>query len=156
MHVLSEVFRLHPLAVQDLAERNRVPKMHAYADHVLVVLHAPERGMRGHVHYVELDQVVGRNYLLTVHGPVNPDVDPAVALRETGAVLARIEGGRLRPMTPFELSHAIVTALTRNEEAYVEEATRDVWRLEQRVTGGDVGGSVDFLTELFQTGHGLL
>ena len=44
-----------------------------------------ERGHRGHVHYIELDQIVGRNYLVTVHGPINPAVDPEVALRETRA-----------------------------------------------------------------------
>ena len=58
--VLSDVFRFHPLAVKDATERNRVPKMHAYHDHVFVILHAPERGKHGHVHYVELDQFIGR------------------------------------------------------------------------------------------------
>jgi magnesium transporter len=55
VHVLSEVFRFHSLAVKDARERNRVPKMHAYHDHVFVILHAPERGKHGHVHYIELD-----------------------------------------------------------------------------------------------------
>jgi hypothetical protein len=72
VRVLSEVFRFHPLAVNDAMERNRVPKMHAYHDHVFVILHAPERGKHGHVHYIELDQFVGLRYLVTVHGPINP------------------------------------------------------------------------------------
>ena len=72
-----------------------MPKLHAYADHVLIVVHAPERGRRGHVHYVELDLVVGRNYLITVHGPVNPAVRAQVAMRETIAVLNRMADGRL-------------------------------------------------------------
>src|SRR5674536_62367 len=88
VRVLSDVFGFHPMAVQDCVERNRVPKVHAYADHVFVVLHAPERGDRGHVHYIELDQFVGPHYLVTVHGPVNPAVKPTVALRETRAVLS--------------------------------------------------------------------
>jgi Mg2+ and Co2+ transporter CorA len=153
---LLEVFGFHPLAVRDCVERNRVPKVHGYGDHVLVVLHAPERGQRGHVHYVELDQIIGRNYLVTVHGPVNPAVDPVVALRETRAVHARIVAGRFRPKSVFELSHAIVSALTRNQEAYVETMTRDVWQLEQRVTGGDVGEPEAFITDLFRARHGLL
>jgi Mg2+ and Co2+ transporter CorA len=156
VQVLSEVFGFHHMAVHDCVERNRVPKMHAYPDHVLVVLHAPERGHRGHVHYVELDQIIGRNYVVTVHGPVNPAVGAGAALRETSAVLSRIETGRLVPRTPFELSYAIAAAVTRNQEAYIETVTSDVWRLEQRVTGGDVGEPVDFLTELFRAGHGLL
>jgi Mg2+ and Co2+ transporter CorA len=154
--VLSEVFGFHPMAVRDSVERNRVPKVHAYPDHVFVVLHAPERGACGHVHYIELDQFIGRNYLVTVHGPLNPAVDPDVALRETRAVLARIEAGRLHPTTPFELSHAIVSALTRLQEAYVETLTSDVWRLEQRVTGGRVDDPEGFLNALFRARHGLL
>ena len=33
-------------------------------------------------------------------------------------------------------------ALARNQEPYMETVTTDVWRLEQRVTGGDVGDPV--------------
>jgi magnesium/cobalt transport protein CorA len=154
--VLSKVFGFHPMAVRDCVERNRVPKVHVYRDHVFVVLHAPERGKRGHVHYIELDQFVGQNYLVTVHGPINPAVEPGAALRETRAVLNRIEAGRLRPSTPFDLSYAIVSALTRNQEAYVETLTTDVWRLEQRVTGGDISDPEKFLNELFRARHGLL
>jgi magnesium transporter len=156
VRVLTEVFRFHPLAIQDSVERNRVPKVHVYPDHVFVVLHAPERGERGHVHYIELDQFIGRNYLVTVHGPINVAVDPAVALRETRAVLTRIEAGRLRPTTPWELSYAIVSALTRHQEHYIERMTTDVWQLEQRVTGGRVGDPEEFLNELFRARHGLL
>jgi Mg2+ and Co2+ transporter CorA len=94
--------------------------------------------------------------LVTVHGPINPAVDPAVALRETRAVLARMEAGRLRPATPWELSYAIVSALTRHQENYVEMVTSDVWQLEQRVTGGQVGDPEESLTELFRARHGLL
>jgi Mg2+ and Co2+ transporter CorA len=154
--VLSEVFGFHPMAIRECVVRNRVPKVHAYPDHVFVVLHGPERGERGHVHYIEIDQFVGRNYLVTVHGPVNPAVDPGVALRETRAVLARMEAGRLRPSIPFELSYAITSALARNQEAYVEAVTSAVWRLEQRVTGEEVGEPEEFLNELFRAGHGLL
>jgi magnesium/cobalt transport protein CorA len=157
VRVLSEVFRFHPKAIKDCQERNRVPKMHAYSDHILVVLHAPEPGERGHVHYVELDQFIGLNYLVTVHGPVNPAVDPSVPQRETGSVLKRIEAGRLRPTTPLELSYAIVSALVRNQEEYVEAATTDVWRLEQQVTGRMIGSDAEaFLNEMFQVRHELL
>jgi Mg2+ and Co2+ transporter CorA len=153
---LAEVFGFHPMAIKDATERNRVPKLHAYPNHVFVILHAPELGRRGHVHYIELDQSIGRHYLVTVHGPINPAVDPAVALRETNAVLARIKAGRLKPATGFELSYAIVSALTRHQENFVETVTKDVWQLEQQVTGGELGDPEEFVNELFQARHGLL
>ncbi len=154
--VLGEIFGFHPLAVRDCVQRNRLPKMHAYSDHLFVVLHAPERGEGGHVHYVELDQFVGPRYLVTVHGPVNPAVDSAVAVRETRAVLTRLKAGRLRPSSPFGLSYTIVSELVRCQEAFVEMLTGDVWLLEQRVTAGQRGDPEQLLDELFRARHGLL
>ncbi|PTL76058.1 magnesium transporter CorA family protein [Vitiosangium sp. GDMCC 1.1324] len=154
--VLTDVFKLHPLAVRDCRERNTVPKVHVYADHVFVVLHAPELGARGHVHYVELDQFIGRNYLITVHGPLNPAVSPDAAMIEVRAVLARIESGRLRPTSPQRLSHAIVSALTARLRNHTAALTREVWSLEQRVTAGQLEDPEEFLEEMFRTRHGLL
>jgi magnesium transporter len=154
--VLTEVFEFHPLAVQACIERNAVPKVRAYRDHLFVILHAPELGDGGHVHYVELDQFIGPRYVVTVHGPVNPAVPPEAALRETHTVLGRIEAGRLRPRSAFELSYAIVSALAQGQEGFVELVTREVWPLEQRVTSGHLGDPEQFLEELFGTRHALL
>jgi Mg2+ and Co2+ transporter CorA len=154
--VLGEVFGFHPLALRDAAQRNRVPKIHPYRDHVFVVLHSPHLGARGHVHYVELDQFIGQRFLVTVHGPTNPAVPPDVPMRQTRDVLRRIETGKLAPATPFELSYAIVSGISRLQETLVEDMTADVWRLEQRVTAGHLGNPEQFLEELFQARHGLL
>jgi Mg2+ and Co2+ transporter CorA len=154
--VLAEVFGFHPLAIRACIERNAVPKVRAYRDHVFVVLHGPELGRGGHVHYVELDQFIGPRYLVTVHGPVNPAVPSEAALRETRTVRQRIEAGRLQPESPFELSYAIVSAMAQGQEAFVETVTRQVWPLEQRVTSGHLGDPEEFLEELFGTRHALL
>ena len=90
---LVEPLGLHAGAVRESAERNPLPKVHIYPDHVFVVLHAPEAGPRGHVHYVELDQFIGPNWLVTVHGPLGEGVDPTAATTETRAVLRRLESG---------------------------------------------------------------
>ena len=57
--ILTTTFGFHPLAVRDSANRNPVPKIHRYDDHLFLVLHAPQPGAGGHVHYVELDHFVG-------------------------------------------------------------------------------------------------
>ena len=89
--VLLAIFGFDRIAVRECVERNHVSKLHVYDDHVFTVLHTPHMGKRGHVHYVELDQFVGRNFFVTVHGPLNPAVKPEVAFVDTDAVLARIE-----------------------------------------------------------------
>lgn len=155
--VLSDVFGFHSFAVRDCVERNHVSKFHVYADHVFAVLHAPQVGRRGHVHYVELDQFIGNNYLVTVHGPLNPAVDPEVALLDTGAVLRRIERGTLVPTSPFELSHAIVSAMTRREIDLVAKLAQESGRLEQRVMLSEERDDPEaFLEELFQIWYELL
>jgi Mg2+ and Co2+ transporter CorA len=154
--VLAEDFEFHPAAVRACAERNRIAKAHVYVDHRLDVLHAPHAGAAGHVHYVELDQLVGPGYVVTVHGPCNQAVDPAVMNRETGAVLERLRKGRLRPDTANDLAHAIVSALVRTMEEFVERLTEEVWRLEQQMTSGERLDPESFLEDLFRVRHGLL
>jgi magnesium transporter len=136
---LRTTFGFHPLAVRDSANRNPVPKIHCYDDHVFLVLHAPQPGAGGHVHYVELDQFIGERYLVTVHGPLNPAVDTKAAMVEVEAVLGRLASGKLKPDKAFELSYALLTALTGRLRTYTADLTKDVWRLEQRVTGGHLG-----------------
>jgi Mg2+ and Co2+ transporter CorA len=154
--LLTDVLGCHPLAVRDCMQRNRVPRVRIYPHQQLLILHGPERGPSGHVHYIELDQIIGDKYIVTVHGPLNPAVDPAVALRETEAVRRRLVAGKLRPDSPYELSYAVVSALAHRLEAFIEELTHEVWQLEQRVTGGHMGNPEEFLEELFQARHGLL
>jgi Mg2+ and Co2+ transporter CorA len=133
-----------------------VPKVHVYPGHVFVVLHAPERGARGHVHYIELDQFIGPGWLITVHGPLNPAVAPEVAVVETRAVARRLETGRLHPTSAEELSFAVVTAVTGRMRDHLSTLTEEVWKLEQRVTGGHEGDPEQFLEEMFAVRHGLL
>jgi len=150
------VFAFHPKAVQDGIGRSPVPKVHVYADHVFVVLHAPESGAGGHVHYVELDQFIGKRYLVTVHGPVNVAVDPAAARVETDQVGARVDAGRLVPPSGYELSTAIVSALTGRMRDHISSRTTEVWRFEQQVTAGELGDAEVFLDGMFRVRHGLL
>jgi magnesium transporter len=155
--VLSEVFGFHPIAVRDCVERNHVSKIHVYDDHVFTVLHAPEVGTMGHVHYVELDQFLGRNYLVTVHGPLNPVVKPEVAFLDTGHVLHRLRNGNLRVHSPFELSSAIIGALTRREIELIAGLAQESGRLEQRVMLEEVTDDPEqFLEELFKVWYELL
>jgi Mg2+ and Co2+ transporter CorA len=154
--VLSEVFRFHPRAVEAAVQRNPVPRVHLYDDHLFVVLHAPEPGQRGHVHYVEIDQFVSRRYLVTVHGPVNPAVSPAAARVEVDAVAARTGAGRLHVATGYELSTAVVSALTGRMRDLLADRTTEVWRFEQQVTAGEFGDVERFLEGMFRVRHGLL
>ncbi|HLE26074.1 MAG TPA: magnesium transporter CorA family protein [Thermodesulfobacteriota bacterium] len=154
--VLSEIFGFHPLAVEDSRKQTHVPKVHVYADHLFVILHAPEPESAGHIHLLELKQFVGRRYLVTVHGPFDKDVPLDACLRETRTVLQRIEAGRYHPRLPAELSYAIVSALTRHTEALVSALASKVATLERQVVEGKINSSEQVLEAMFNLRHELL
>jgi magnesium transporter len=154
--LLAKEFHFHPMAITDSRNRNHIPRVHVYPHHVFIVVHAPEIGAGGHVHYLELDQFVGDNFLVTVHGPVNPKVPLESALRETSSVAARLDGGRLHPTSPFGLTYAIVSSIARREAEMVAEIAREVGLMEQRVMADVKEDPQEFLSELFAARHELL
>jgi magnesium transporter len=154
--LFSGEFGFHPMAISESRNRNHVPRVHVYPDHVFIVVHAPEIGAGGHVHYLELDQFIGKSFLVTVHGPISPKVSLEAALRETKAVAARMEAGRLRPTSPFGLTYAIVSSIARRESEMVAEIAREVGLMEQEVMAGADEDPQEFLSQLFAARHELL
>jgi magnesium transporter len=154
--VLSRLFDFHPLALQSAMQRSHVPKVHGYQDHVFLVLHGAEPGVRGHIHLLELDQFLGDRYLVTIHGPLGEGVPLESALRDTRAVRTRMEQGRFRPRSPAELSHAIVSRMTRGLESIVSRLATEVAQLERRVRTEKHKDPEKVLEELFLVRHELL
>jgi Mg2+ and Co2+ transporter CorA len=152
---LADAFGFHDLALRDIVERNHLPKLHAYPDHLFVVLHSPEPGEAGHIHLVELDQFVGRRYLVTTHGPVAPDVTDDIVLRETHHVVDRLRAGRLTVDTPFELSYALVSSVAHRQSEELSRLATKIAGLEQRVRE-DIGDPISVLEEMFLVRHELL
>jgi magnesium transporter len=154
--ILAQQFEFHPIAIQNCRERNHIPRVHVYPNHLFIVIHAPEIGTGGHVHYLELDQFIGERFLVTVHGPLNPKVPLEAALRETQAVAQRMDGGRLQPTSSFGLNYSIVSSIARRESELAGEIARQVGLLEQRVMAATDEEPQEFLTELFTARHELL
>jgi magnesium transporter len=154
--LLVREFHFHPMAIAESRDRNHIPRVHVYPHHVFIVVHAPEIGAGGHVHYLELDQFVGENFLVTLHGPLNPKVPLESALRETTSVAARLDNGRLHPTSPFGLTYAIVSSIARREAEMVADIAREVGLMEQRVMSDVNEDPQKFLSELFAARHELL
>ncbi len=128
-NALAERFGFHPLAVRDILERSHLPKIHAYPDHMFVVLHAPEPGEAGHIDLIQLGLFIGRRYLLTTHGPSAPNLIVvgviAVVASFTGHVL--LKRAQIRDHTQLER----IKALHRRADADMAELTRVHHELEE-------------------------
>jgi len=74
--LLTSVFNLHPLTVEDLIMPNARTKVEKFADYMFLVMFALEShdaGLHGKVKILELDCCLGKNYLITCHTqPVPP------------------------------------------------------------------------------------
>ena len=154
--LFANQFHFHPMAISESRNRNHIPRVHVYPHHEFIVVHAPEIGTGGHVHYLELDQFLGKHFLVTVHGPLNPKVPLETALRETQAVAERMERGRLQPTSSFGLTYSIVSSIVRRESELAAEIARQVGLLEQRVMAATDEEPQEFLTQLFTARHELL
>ena len=154
--LLRDGFGFHPLAVEECLERTHVPKVHAYARELFVVLHAPLLGLTRHVHLLQLNQFIGERYLVTVHGPFGEGVEPDAGLRETGMVLERMVQQRFHPASPMDLSYAIVSAMARRMEQFVTARARDVAPLERTVAQANANDPRRLVEDMFQLRHQLL
>lgn len=146
----------HALVRQACAVRNFMPTVHAYERHVFVILHAPLAGDSGHVHVLELDQLIGDRYLVTVHGPRNPLVSYESATEETRSVRARIEAGRFVPASPSDLAYAVGSAIARRQSAAVRAVAGRLPALEAQVMGADFRRPEELLERLFLLRHELM
>jgi Mg2+ and Co2+ transporter CorA len=153
--LLAGPLRAHALVRQACAERNFVPTVHSYEHQLFVILHAPLTGQGGHVHVLELDELIADRYLVTVHGPRNPVLSAEDATVETRSVRARIEAGRLAPENPFELAYVINSAVARRQSAAVREVAARLPALEAEVMSPDFRRPEDLLEQLFLLRHEL-
>ena len=155
---LREVFKLQLTAIQDVLQRNHVSRLYAFGDSLLfLVLHRPEPGEQGHVHYLELDQFIAPDFLITTHGPHSEQVPVEKMLVETAVVAERLLAGKLAVTGPAQLAHIIVSRLCQAEERLVNSIAHDVGLLEQKVIGqSQIRAGDGFLDELFRVRHALL
>ncbi|HEY3015154.1 MAG TPA: magnesium transporter CorA family protein [Nocardioides sp.] len=153
--LLVRQFRIHQRALEAMHTRNHVPTVHVYDQHTFLVLHAPLLGAAGHVHLLELDLLVGGDHLITVHGPLNPIVDPAEAHIETEAVLARLRAGRLIARSPLKVAYAISSALARRQRDLIGAVAERLPTLEQEVMSSQFRQPEALLEQLFLIRHEL-
>ncbi|MBO0846300.1 MAG: magnesium transporter [Nocardioides sp.] len=146
----------HEYVLRTLQQRNHVPTVHSYADHVLVTTQSPLLGDGGHMHLLELDLVAGTDYLVTAHGPLNPVVPVEESLVETRAVLQRIEADRYHPETPFELAYAIASAVARRQRAMISAISQQIPGLETQVMESQLTEPEELLERMFVIRHELI
>ena len=128
--VLHEVFRFHPLAIEDMLHDYGHPKVDTYDDHLFLILHAIDFATLDlqtgcTVNTVELDIFFGERLLVTHHPP---------GMRSIDAVHAELAGaGAGRRWTAARLLHRILDRLVDNFVPVIEALGAKLELLEDAV-----------------------
>jgi hypothetical protein len=78
------------------------------------------------VHYLELDQFIAADFLITVHGPSAPRCRSRRPCARPAPSPLEWTAARLHAASPFGLSYAIVSSIARQEADMVAEIAREV------------------------------
>jgi magnesium transporter len=123
--LLAQRFRFHPVALAMCAGTNAMSMVHGYADHTFFILHRPVVLAAGHVKLVELDVFVSDRFVVSIQqegADSGVSLSPGfVAMSEVDETLERIRAGRVRPSTPTDLFHAIVSLIALRERLLVQD-----------------------------------
>lgn len=74
--VMRDVFRFHPLAIEDTHNQRQRPKVEAYADYLFVILNTITVIEQAFV-FEEFNVFLGTHYLVTVHAAASPLIEEA-------------------------------------------------------------------------------
>lgn len=97
--VMQDVFKFHPLSIEDTMNQNQRAKAEEYSDHLFVILN-PTAQNKKEISFRELDIFVGNHYVVTVH----PGYEPVV-----NHVRKRIDLERMHiPLSPTYLLYIIL------------------------------------------------
>jgi magnesium transporter len=124
IHRCGELFGLHRLALEDVANVHQRPKVEPYEDDLFIVTRMPSRAHRGETEQLTL--FLGKNYVLTFQERPGDDFDP---VRER----LRKRKGRLRNSGPDYLAYALLDAAVDAFFPLLEEISELLETIEDRI-----------------------
>jgi magnesium transporter len=127
--LLLEVFRFHPLSVEDAGSSLQFPKIESYQGYLYLVLHGIDaKPQRTQFATRDVDFFLGRNYLVTVHDGESRSID---RMRE---MCGRHE--HILREGPVALLHRIVDGMVDNYRPVIEELEERITKLEEQAFAG--------------------
>lgn len=140
LQVLEDVFKFHPLAIEDCVSPNSLPKIEDYEDYLFMVTHGVDFSQSDEFKTTELDLFLGKEFLVTFHRKPLKSVQSVVdrCLKNTG-VIAR---------GPDRLAHMVLDALADNYKPVTDRLRTELEALEQAVLATSVGDMTESFIDL--------
>jgi magnesium transporter len=129
LRILSDVFKFHPLAVEDATSALQYPKIEPYQGFLYLVLHGIDPTPKQTQFATrDIDFFLGRNFLVTVHDGQSRSI---AHMRE---VCSRHE--HMLADGPVSLLHRIVDSVVDNYRPVIEQIEDRIGRLEEQAFSG--------------------
>jgi magnesium transporter len=129
VQVLEEIFKFHPLAIEDCLTPGSLPKIEDYDDYLFVVAHGVDFSNTEEFSTTELDLFIGKEFLVTFHRKPLRSVQVVSdrCVKATG-VVAR---------GPDRLAHMVLDVLSDNYKPVTDRLRSELESLEQQVLGSE-------------------
>lgn len=149
--ILEELFRFHPLTIEECQNESRFPKWENYGEFIYLVMHAVDFVRENGFATLELDLFLGRDFLVTFHTrplkPVQTTLErclknPALPIRGPDRLLHTILDLMVetyRPVTAQirseieELEESVLSDQKKNLNARLIAVRKDLSKLRQTV-----------------------
>jgi len=90
LQFLKQDLKIHDLTMDDVVHQNQRPKLDSFDDYVYLAVHPLERKNSGHIERSELDLLLGRNWIISVHyGPLPGLIDDSKLHERIALALGR-------------------------------------------------------------------
>lgn len=144
IHAMREVFRFHPLAIEDTLNQRQRPKIEEYSGYFFMIFN-PVTYSRREFDLRELDVFVGPGYVVTVHEGPEPAVD--LARRRLA------EGQNALARSPGYLAYVLMDTVIDDYFPVLDALGEAIEQLEDEVMANP---RRELLAELFDIKHMLL
>jgi magnesium transporter len=126
---LIEALKIHPLSIEDCLDQDQIPKIDLLGDYTFVLFN-PFRWEQGALVVEEVDLMVGRNFLVTVHRSDQAVrlIGPRLEAQLTGTSSALGAG-------PDLLAHAVLDQIVDGKLIAIEALQDGVELAEERILG---------------------
>jgi magnesium transporter len=144
LSTISELFGLHPLALEDVANANQRPKLEEYPDHLFLVLRMPQVA-EDEFRTEQLSLFLGAGYVVTFQERPGDCFEPVrKRLRDMP---------RTRFLEADYLAYALVDAIIDSYFPVLEAFAERLDHLEDRIA---IQPGADLIGEIFETKHAML
>ncbi len=135
--VLQDVFKFHPLSIEDCIKESSIPKVEEYmpkdedlfSPYLFMVIHAVDYSREDGVFATsELNFFLGRKFLVTFHEKALRSIEHA------GELAARKKSNIAK--APDRVAHMLLDALVDNYRPALEELALEISKIEDRVLNG--------------------